>query len=997
MARRQQSEASFSGVEVEDLPPTANPASVSLSSVKCKFCEFENPEDASWCSRCQLPLCVQRIVEKSIHVEGKERRCLFPEKLGSDPNLVIIMADCIEKSRSLLFDLHSAMSANQLSTKIVSVQGIEDTQLSYRIGSTWSIISHVKKEFQSKDLLGIIACGNLSTRDVCGVMDNDGALSETVICDGEITDEDLKSAKVQKMEIKSENLGLIFNKIFKSKSKGGGKKKSKSKVRKNSKGRRPTKSSETGKKISTRTKRSKKTSTKTKKEKKSTGTTYDTTLLETGVPPLPSQDTGDETSKIQPKEREELWKAYRKLQITPILQNDNKEAPKDEKSDENVERKRVNSEEIPSILLESIDFSGQPSGNEMEEYERYYNDNVLQPNSARTLSARTRTRQGRSPSRSPSRRREGNNGDSCSSSSGGKSIALPPNKGQSFEEQTQAPNPIFITTAPTDEDAIEGFNKPEEEEKGGEEEQGAMNGITFSRQSTASQGTFTIPINHRVTTKNFLETEELDTRRSDTSQNCTSQRSDMVKIDSRCSSARSRDMRPAKSKRGIQNDDNVEVSMKSNPTRRSVVIRYDKGKIVISESNDDHEEDGKQHLNASLVVARSLSTAKKDTANGDDEEVEEEGNAHKSNNEGKNQEEDQTDEDDDEMGSCIILQSGSYDVASSCIVKKDKHKKTVESGIDWLKVAKAGEKLPVAKRYKSVKRLGSGAFGNAYLVRNVESDSKTDLYVIKRIRVRNLSEINEALIEANNLSRLRGCKHICAFKEAFFDSKVNETTDSFSTDNLDFCIVMEYCSEGTLEDVIKSKNLVMRESRTVEAWAFEPTKIDWSFDRGGGVDTTSKTITISMRQILTYVKEIAMGLKVMHSHGVLHRDLKPANIFLDKNGNTKIGDFGISKALERENETTRTYIGTKLYMAPEVVMHKPYGTKCDIWGLGCVMLELVTMQVLYHRVVPEILEELDLKKYPRARDLLGMILQEEEEKRPTAAEVLSFLLFSSCS
>mmetsp|Transcript_16581 Transcript_16581/g.26491 ORF Transcript_16581/g.26491 Transcript_16581/m.26491 type:complete len:253 (+) Transcript_16581:664-1422(+) len=238
---------------------------------------------------------------------------------------------------------------------------------------------------------------------------------------------------------------------------------------------------------------------------------------------------------------------------------------------------------------------------------------------------------------------------------------------------------------------------------------------------------------------------------------------------------------------------------------------------------------------------------------------------------------------------------------------------------------------------------------------------------------------------------------------------------------------MEYCSEGTLEDVIKSKNLVMRESRTVEAWAFEPTKIDWSFDRGGGVDTTSKTITISMRQILTYVKEIAMGLKVMHSHGVLHRDLKPANIFLDKNGNTKIGDFGISKALERENETTRTYIGTKLYMAPEVVMvrcktygrrraaitvtlfvqnvgifiticlgfvfslfykHKPYGTKCDIWGLGCVMLELVTMQVLYHRVVPEILEELDLKKYPRARDLLGMILQEEEEKRPTAAEVI---------
>ncbi len=69
--------------------------------------------------------------------------------------------------------------------------------------------------------------------------------------------------------------------------------------------------------------------------------------------------------------------------------------------------------------------------------------------------------------------------------------------------------------------------------------------------------------------------------------------------------------------------------------------------------------------------------------------------------------------------------------------------------------------------------------------------------------------------------------------------------------------------------------------------------------------------------------------------GLIHRDLKPENIFL-KDGKIKIGDFGLSKQLNPD-QFTKTYAGSPFNMAPEIIQHKPYDNRADIYSMGTVL------------------------------------------------------------
>ena len=86
----------------------------------------------------------------------------------------------------------------------------------------------------------------------------------------------------------------------------------------------------------------------------------------------------------------------------------------------------------------------------------------------------------------------------------------------------------------------------------------------------------------------------------------------------------------------------------------------------------------------------------------------------------------------------------------------------------------------------------------------------------------------------------------------------------------------------------------------------------------------------------------------MHNNNIIHRDIKSANIFIDKNDNIKLGDFGIIKIFEPYNKNTYTHIGTPLYMSPEIYSNKRYNYKVDIWALGCVLYELITLKYAFN-------------------------------------------------
>ncbi|KAJ3375345.1 Serine/threonine-protein kinase Nek5 [Allomyces arbusculus] len=105
---------------------------------------------------------------------------------------------------------------------------------------------------------------------------------------------------------------------------------------------------------------------------------------------------------------------------------------------------------------------------------------------------------------------------------------------------------------------------------------------------------------------------------------------------------------------------------------------------------------------------------------------------------------------------------------------------------------------------------------------------------------------------------------------------------------------------------------------------------------------------LSPTSILAIFTQLCLGVRALHSHGILHRDIKAKNIFLHVVARSavlvKLGDFGIAKPLASQWDATTTAIGTPYYLAPEVCRGEPYGLPADMWACGVVLFELCTLR-----------------------------------------------------
>ena len=90
----------------------------------------------------------------------------------------------------------------------------------------------------------------------------------------------------------------------------------------------------------------------------------------------------------------------------------------------------------------------------------------------------------------------------------------------------------------------------------------------------------------------------------------------------------------------------------------------------------------------------------------------------------------------------------------------------------------------------------------------------------------------------------------------------------------------------------------------------------------------------------------------MHSQGVIHRDIKGGNILTTKDGIVKLADFGVATKLT-DSEKSNSVVGTPYWMAPEVIeMSGQVTSACDIWSLGCTVIELLTTNPPYSNLHP---------------------------------------------
>ena len=252
--------------------------------------------------------------------------------------------------------------------------------------------------------------------------------------------------------------------------------------------------------------------------------------------------------------------------------------------------------------------------------------------------------------------------------------------------------------------------------------------------------------------------------------------------------------------------------------------------------------------------------------------------------------------------------------------------------------------------FQIISKLGEGAYSTVFKVKRIIDNQ---IYALKKVKLMNLSEkekensLNEVRILASVKSNF-----VVSYKEAFFDEKDNT-----------LCIVMEFADRGDLyQKIVAHKK---------SAKFFEESDI-W-------------------RIFIQLVK----GLKALHDLKILHRDMKSANVFLFSNGCAKLGDLNVSKVARRGLGYTQT--GTPYYASPEVWKDKPYDHKSDVWSLGCVLYEMITLRPPFRAKDMEgLFNKVCKGQYSRIPDrfsedlfkIVQYLLQVNSIQRPSCEQIL---------
>ena len=222
------------------------------------------------------------------------------------------------------------------------------------------------------------------------------------------------------------------------------------------------------------------------------------------------------------------------------------------------------------------------------------------------------------------------------------------------------------------------------------------------------------------------------------------------------------------------------------------------------------------------------------------------------------------------------------------------------------------------------------------------------------------------IIDINDQTQIsQNTNEISIFKQLHHLNLIQYINSFYHKEKL--CIIMEYADDGDLYNKIKAYS----ESNT-----HIPENLIWN-----------------------WLLQLCSGLHYLHNKKIIHRDIKCQNIFMMKNGTCKLGDFGISKKLKHTNDFACTSLGTPFFLSPEICSGKAYNFKSDMWMVGCVLYEMMTLSkpfdgenlpMLMNNILTKDIKKVDESVYSKHLcNLVYALLDKNWENRPSINEVIN--------
>eukprot|EP01084_Bolivina_argentea_P144243 253140_1 len=240
----------------------------------------------------------------------------------------------------------------------------------------------------------------------------------------------------------------------------------------------------------------------------------------------------------------------------------------------------------------------------------------------------------------------------------------------------------------------------------------------------------------------------------------------------------------------------------------------------------------------------------------------------------------------------------------------------------------------LSKYYESFAPIGIGSYGQVFKAR---SKLTKQIVAIKQLKTfpKQPEDIeqqaNELYLTVKEIMCLKNCQHPNINK--LLDVVINNKSNNL-------CFILEYVPH-VLDKVMQTLKLLnVKSPKHIKSsiTPILPTSRHW-FD---------------VSHIKSIIWDCLCGLRHLKQQKIIHRDIKPSNLLITNDGKIKLCDFGLSRAVYKNNEllTNEARVVTRWYRAPEILIEQNkkkshYGVESDMWSLGCVMAEIIIGKAIF--------------------------------------------------